>query len=256
MKLLPFDNKSEIAVVVDLPEGASLEDTERTLFAIAGVARQLPEIRSIQTYAGTPAPFNFNGLVRHYYLRESPELGELQVNLAPRGERERASHAIALDLRERLKALTLPAGTVARVVEVPPGPPVLATLLAEVYGPDSATRRAVVAEMKKIFASVPFIVDVDDSIGEPRPRLRLSIDQDRLEFFGVEQRDVYDTIQALFGGIAVGYSHRGEDRNPIEIVVRLPKSDLAWTERSPRRRFRPIACPATRRWSSLARSCA
>ncbi len=230
VKLLPFDNKSEMSVVVDLPEGATLEDTERTLFALADVARQLPEIRSIETYAGTPAPFNFNGLVRHYYVRESPELGELHLNLAPRDQRDRSSHAIALDLRARLKAVSLPAGTVARVVEVPPGPPVLATLLAEVYGPDSKTRRAVVAELKKIFASVPYIVDIDDSIGEPRPRLRISIDQDRLEFFGVEQRDVYDTIQALFGGTAVGYSHRGEGRNPIEIVVRLPKRNLSWNE--------------------------
>jgi multidrug efflux pump subunit AcrB len=230
VKLLPFDNKSEIAVVVDLAEGASLEDTERLLLAAAGIAQKLPEVRSIQAYAGTPAPFNFNGLVRHYYSREAPELGELQVNLAPRGERSRASHVIALELRERLKALTPPAGTVVKVVEVPPGPPVLSTLLAEIYGPDSTTRRAVVAEIKKIFASVPFIVDIDDSIGEPRPRLRLSIDQDRLEFFGVEQKDVYDTLQMLLGGVPIGYSHRGEGRNPIEISVRLPKSDLAWTE--------------------------
>ena len=230
VKLLPFDNKSEIAIVVDLPEGATLEDTERVLTAAAGVARQLKEVRSIQAYAGTPAPFNFNGLVRHYYARQAPELGDLQVNLAPRGERSRSSHAIALDLRERLKRLTVPSGTVVKVVEVPPGPPVLATLLAEIYGPDSATRRAVLAEMKKIFASVPYIVDMDDSVGAPRPRLRLSIDQDRLEFFGVEQRDVYDTIQLLMGGIPVGYSHRGEDRNPIEISVRLPKSGLAWNE--------------------------
>ena len=230
VKLLPFDNKSEIAVVVDLPEGASLEDTERTLFAAADVARGLPEITSVQSYAGTPAPFNFNGLVRHYYLRERPELGELQVNLAARSDRKRASHDIALDLRQRLKAVSAPDGTSIKVVEVPPGPPVLATLLAEIYGPDAATRRAVTGELKKIFAEVPFIVDIDDSIGQKRPRLRLSIDQDRLEFFGVEQRDVYDTIQTLFGGVSVGYSHRGEDRNPIEIAVRLPKRDLAWTE--------------------------
>ncbi len=230
VKLLPFDNKSEIAVVVDLPEGASLEDTERTLFAAADIARGLPEITSVQSYAGTPAPFNFNGLVRHYYLRERPELGELQVNLAARSDRKRASHDIALDLRQRLKAVNVPAGTSIKVVEVPPGPPVLATLLAEIYGPDAATRRAVTGELKKIFAEVPFIVDIDDSIGQKRPRLRLSIDQDRLEFFGVEQRDVYDTIQTLFGGVSVGYSHRGEDRNPIEIAVRLPKRDLAWTE--------------------------
>ncbi len=230
VKLLPFDNKSEIAVVADLPEGATLEDTERVLLAASDIARKLPEVTSVQVYAGTAAPFNFNGLVRHYYLRAAPELGELQVNLTARGDRSRASHVIALELREKLKALTVPAGTSIKVVEVPPGPPVMATLLAEIYGPDSATRRAVMNETKKIFASVPFIVDVDDSAGQPRPRLRLSIDQDRLEFFGVEQKDVYDTIEMLFGGLTVGYSHRGEDRNPIAITVRLPKNDLAWTE--------------------------
>ena len=230
VKLLPFDNKSEIAVVVDLPRGSTLEDAERTLFSIADAARQVPEARSIETYAGTPAPFNFNGLVRHYYIREAPELGELHLNLAARGDRTRSSHVIAVDLRSRIGSLSLSSGTVARVVEVPPGPPVLATLLAEIYGPNSATRRSIVAELKNIFASVPYVVDIDDSIGRPQPRLRLSIDQDRLEFFGVEQRDVYDTIQALFGGTTVGYSHRGEGRNPIEIVVRLPKRDLSWSE--------------------------
>ena len=230
VKLLPFDNKSEIAVMVDLPEGASVEDTERVLFAGADIARQMPELTSVQAYAGTPAPFNFNGLVRHYYLRERPELGELQVNLTARGERKRASHEIALELRQRLKALSVPAGTSIKVVEVPPGPPVLSTLLAEIYGPDAATRRAVTREVKKIFADVPFIVDIDDSIGEPRPRLRLSIDQDKLEFFGVEQRDVYDTIQMLFSGASIGYSHRGEDRNPIEIAIKLPKRGQVWDE--------------------------
>ncbi|MBI1200996.1 MAG: AcrB/AcrD/AcrF family protein [Rhodopseudomonas sp.] len=229
VKLLPFDNKSEMSVVVDLPEGATLEDTERTLFAIADVARQVPEVRSIETYAGTAAPFNFNGLVRHYYIREAPELGELHLNLAAKGDRSRTSHQIALDLRARLAKVKLPAGTVSRVVEVPPGPPVLATLLAEVYGPDSATRRAIAHELKTIFKSVPYIVDVDDSIGEPRPRLHISIDQDRLEFFGVQQQDVYDTIKALFGGLTIGYSYRGEGRNPIEIVVGLPKSNLSWS---------------------------
>jgi multidrug efflux pump subunit AcrB len=230
VKLLPFDNKSELAVVLDLPQGASLEDTERSLFAAAAIVRGLPEVASIQAYAGTPAPFNFNGLVRHYYSRESAELGELQINLAPRSSRSRSSHQVALDLRSQLKGVNLPEGAVMKLVEVPPGPPVLATLLAEIYGPDSTTRRAVVREVKKIFSAVPFIVDVDDSIKQPRPRLRISIDQDRLEFFGVEQRDVYDTIQTLFGGVAVGYSHRGEGRNPIEISMRLPKRDLAWTE--------------------------
>ena len=231
VKLLPFDNKSELAVVLNLPEGSSLEDTERSLFAAADIAETLPEIRSIQAYAGTAAPFNFNGLVRHSYMRQSPELGDLQLNLADKSDRTRSSHAIALDLRRKLAALSLPAGTTLQVVEVPPGPPVLATLLAEIYGPDPATRQAVAEEVKKLFRSVPFIVDVGDSYGHPRPRLRIRIDQDELEYLGVEQSDVYDTVQALFGGVPVGYSHRGVERDPLNIRIGLHKSDQSWNEK-------------------------
>ncbi len=231
VKLLPFDNKSELQVVADLPAGSSVEDTERVLFAAAAVAATLPEALSVQAYAGTAAPFNFNGLVRHSYARQAPELGDLQINLSPKEARKRASHAIALDLRKRLKDVPLPPGGVLKVVEVPPGPPVLSTLLLEIYGPDAATRRAVAGEMRKLFAAVPFIVDVDDSIGHPRPRLRIALDQDEIEFFGVEQSDVYDTIQALFGGVPVGTSHRGLERDPITIRIGLPKTALAWSER-------------------------
>ncbi len=231
VKLLPFDNKSELQVVLNLPEGATLEDTERHLFAAAAIAGALPETVSIQAHAGTAAPFNFNGLVRHSYLRRAPELGDLQINLSPKGERRRSSHAVALDLRRKLAALALPDGSTLQVVEVPPGPPVLATLLAEIYGPDIATRRAVAEETKKLFRTVPYVVDVGDSYGKPRPRLRLSIDQEQVEHFGVEQADVYDTIRTLFSQQRVGTSHRGEERNPIDIVVGLPKSDLAWNER-------------------------
>ena len=231
VKLLPFDNKSELQVMLNLPAGASVEDTERALFAAADIAFALPDVLSAQVQAGTAAPFNFNGLVRHTYLRHAPELGDLQINLAPHSERTRASHAVALDLRQRLRALKLPEGTTLQVVEVPPGPPVLATLLAEIYGPDAATRRAVAEEMKTIFRAVPFIVDVGDSYGRAPPRLRIVLDQDAIEHFGVEQSDVYDTVQALFGGVRVGTSHRGEERDPIDIVIGLPKSDLAWGER-------------------------
>ncbi|MCF8469984.1 MAG: efflux RND transporter permease subunit [Parvibaculum sp.] len=231
VKLLPFDNKSELQVLVDLREGATLEDTEKVLFAAAAIAGTLPEIRTVQAYAGTPAPFNFNGLVRHYYLRTSPELGELQVNLADKAERDRSSHEIALDLRRRLDALALPPQTTLKVVEVPPGPPVLSTLLAEIYGPDVATRARVAREVETLFRQVPYIVDVSNSMGHPRPKLRLSIDQDQLEHFGVEQSDVYDTIQSLFGGTRIGYSHRGAERDPIAIVIGLPKHDLSWNER-------------------------
>ena len=231
VKLLPFDDKSELAVELNLPEGSSLEDTERALFAAADIVRVLPEVRSVQAYAGTAAPYNFNGLVRHYYMRQSPEVGDLQINLADKAERNRSSHVIALDLRQRLRSLKLPEGSTLQVVEVPPGPPVLATLLAEIYGPDASARLAAAQEVKRLFRSVPYIVDVADSYGHPRPRLRISIDQDELEYFGVEQSDVYDTIQSLFGGIPVGYSHRGAERNPIEIRIGLPKRDLSWDQR-------------------------
>ena len=223
VKLLPFDNKAELQVVADLREGSSVEDTDRALQMIVDRLASIPEIVSFETYAGTAAPFNFNGLVRHYYLRTSPELGDVAINLTPKGDRSRASHAIALEVRERLAGLDLPAGIALKVVEPPPGPPVLSTLLAEIYGPDPETRRAVATRVREAFASVPFIVDIDDSFGVQGTRVRLGIDQDNLEYYKVEQGDVYDTINALFGGTTVGYSHRGGGRYPIPIRLALSK---------------------------------
>ncbi|EPX78824.1 Acriflavin resistance protein [Salipiger mucosus DSM 16094] len=185
VKLLPFDNKSELSVVIDLPEGASVEDTDAVAQRAARVALELPEVHSAQTHAGTAAAFNFNGLVRHYYLREGPEMGEVQLNLAHKGERDRTSHDIALDLRERLAALEVPAGTVLKVVEPPPGPPVISTLLAEIYGPDAETRRAVAERVRGAFAEVPFVVDVDDSYGTRPRRLRAELQPSDLDFFRV-----------------------------------------------------------------------
>jgi multidrug efflux pump subunit AcrB len=164
--------------VLDLPHGATIEDTDRMLMMAAERLKTLPELVSIQAYSGTASPFNFNGLVRHYYLRENPEQGDLSINLLPKGERSRSSHAIALDIRRRLADLPLPDGSALKVVEVPPGPPVLATLLAEVYGPDAETRLATAAKIRKAFESVDFIVDIDDSYGKPSDRLRFSIDQE------------------------------------------------------------------------------
>lgn len=232
VKLLPFDNKSEIQLVVDLPEGASLETTDRVLEDAARRLSDLPELVSIQAYTGTAAPFNFNGLVRHYYLRAEPQLGDLQINLEPKAERSRTSHEIALDIRRRIEGLETPDDTSIKVVEVPPGPPVISTLLAEIYGKDSQTRLTLATKVRKIFEDVPFIVDVDDSFGTPAERLRISIDQDNLEFHGVAQSDVYDAIQTYLGGVAVGYSHRGSGRHPVEIAVQLPKKDLAISARA------------------------
>lgn len=231
VKLLPFDNKSELQVMVDLPEGSTREATDRILTAAAEKLASLPELTSIQAYAGTAAPFNFNGLVRHSYLRASPELGDLQINLAPKSDRRRASHIIALDVRERLKSVPVPAGTSLKVVEVPPGPPVLATLLAEIYGPDAATRRATATKVREAFAASDFIVDIDDSFGAPSERMRFEINQENLEFYGVNEQDVYDTISSLIGGVKIGYSQRGQGEKPIDITIRLPRSDQWFGEK-------------------------
>ncbi len=231
VKLLPFDNKSELSVVIDLPEGSSVEATDRVARDVADVVMGLPEVTSVQTYAGTPAPFNFNGLVRHYYLRAEPQLGEVAINLVGKADRDRASHDIALDLRERLKAVKVPAGTSLKVVEPPPGPPVISTLLAEVYGPDAETRREAAALIRQAFESVPFIVDVDDSFGTQARRLRATISTDDLDFYSVQEQDVFDTLAALNGGQTVGYSHRGEGRLPIPLVVGRDKSDRVLDER-------------------------
>ncbi|MCR9150698.1 MAG: efflux RND transporter permease subunit [Rhodobacteraceae bacterium] len=225
VKLLPFDNKSELSVVIDLPEGASVEATDAVAQRVAAVVTELPEVLSVQTHAGTAAPFNFNGLVRHYYLRAEPNLGDVQINLDAKHHRERTSHEIALDIRERLEALDLPPGTVLKTVEPPPGPPVIATLLAEVYGPDAETRRAAATKIREAFESVPFVVDVDDSFGERPRRLRATVSTDDLEFFQVQEQDVFDTLGILNGSTAVGYSHRGEGRQPIPLLVERPRGE-------------------------------
>ncbi|EKF43002.1 acriflavin resistance protein [Nitratireductor indicus C115] len=230
VKLLPFDNKSELAVMIDLPEGSSVEATDAVAQMVARNVLELPEVHSVQTHAGAAAPFNFNGLVRHYYLRAEPQLGEVALNLTPKGNRDRSSHDIALDVRERLAALPLPAGTNIKVVEPPPGPPVMATLLAEIYGPDAQTRRQVAAKVEEAFRSVPFVVDVDNSYGDPARRLRATISTDDAEFFGVQESDVFDTIAILNGGSTVGYSHRGGGRPPIPIRVERPKGEKVLDE--------------------------
>jgi multidrug efflux pump subunit AcrB len=230
VKLLPFDNKSELSVMIDLPEGSSVEATDATAQSIARVAMEFPEVLSAQTYAGTAAPFNFNGLVRHYYLRAGPEQGEVAIELLPKSERSRTSHELAIAIRNRLIKVAIPPGTSLKVVEPPPGPPVIATLLAEIYGPDGGTRRKVAAKVEAAFRSVPF-VDVDNSYGTPARRLRATISTDDAEFFHVEESDVFDTISILSNGETVGYSHRGGGRQPIPIRLALPKSDRVLNER-------------------------
>ncbi len=230
VKLLPFDNKSELSVAIDLPEGASTEATDAVAQAVAQTVLDLPEVISVQTHAGSAAPFNFNGLVRHYYLRAQPNMGDVQINLTPKTGRDRTSHDLALIIRERLAGLDLPNGTVLKTVEPPPGPPVMATLLAEVYGPDADTRREVATKLRGIFEDIPFVVDVDDSFGQQARRLRATILTTDLDFFQVQERDVFDTIGILNSGQTVGYSHRGDGRHPIPIRVERPKGERVMDE--------------------------
>ncbi len=228
VKLLPFDNKSALQVVLDMPEGTSLETTEQVLAQAANLTQGIAEVTAVNAYAGSASPFDFNGLVRHYYLRDKPEMGDLAVELTPKDKRSRNSHVIAIDLRRRLSGIPLPTGGTLQVVEAPPGPPVMATLLAEIYGPDPATRRAVAERIKSIFKSIPYIVDVHDSYGRPRPGLRLTPDRAKLEALGVDDHEALDSIGVIFGGQVAGYAPRGGGRDPLEISVRLPQSQRTW----------------------------
>jgi multidrug efflux pump subunit AcrB len=220
-----------LSVTIDLPEGSSVEATDAVAQSIARAVLELDEVMSVQTHAGTAAPFNFNGLVRHSFLRAEPQQGDVALNLLPKTDRARTSHDIALDIRDRIAALPVPAGTSLKVVEPPPGPPVMATLLAEIYGPDGNIRREVAAKVEAAFRSVPFIVDIDNSYGQPARRLRMRISTDDAEFFHVEEGDVFDTIAVLSGGTTVGYSHRGGGRQPIPIRLERRKGEKTLDER-------------------------
>ncbi|MDA5095266.1 efflux RND transporter permease subunit [Aliiroseovarius sp. KMU-50] len=231
VKLLPFDNKSELSVVIDLPEGASVEATDAVAQDVARLVMDLPEVVSVETHAGTASPFNFNGLVRHYYLREEPQLGEVAILLAPKHDRDRSSHEIALEIRALISELDLLPGTSMKTVEPPPGPPVIATLLAEVYGPTPEARREAATKIREAFESVPYVVDVDDSFGTQPRKIRAEISTDALEFHGVQEGDVFQTLAMLNTANTVGYSHRGDGRNPVPIVMERDKSDRVLDER-------------------------
>ena len=230
-KIMPFDDKQDIQISFDLPEGSSLEATERALISGAKLLADIPEIEDIQTYAGIAGPFNFYGLVRQDYLRSLPEQGEIRINLVPKWERDLMSHPVAVEIRERLNALDLPEGTVLKLVESPPGPPAPYIMIAELYGPDQESRRHAARVVRKAFDEHHMLADSDDFFGEPAERLRISIDQENLEYHQVEERAVYDTLAALMTGVELGYSHRGGGQNPVQIALKLPKSSSFIGER-------------------------
>ncbi len=229
LKMLPFDNKSEFQVVVDMPEGTSLEQTNRVLTELADYLASVPEVENYQIYAGTAAPINFNGLVRQYYLREGAALGDIQVNLVDKHHRERKSHDIARSVRDPLRAIGDRFGAVVKVVEVPPGPPVLSPLVAEIYGPDYPGQIALAQQIREVFAATADIVDVDDSVEHRAPRWIVAIDRSRAAHFGIEQAAVVNALATALDGEDVSYLHDPNARYPVAIRLELPvaeKTDL------------------------------
>ena len=227
MKMLPFDNKSEFQVIVNLPEGTTVETTARVLDELSHEISQVPEVSDYQAYAGTAAPINFNGLVRQYYLRESPELGDLQVNLVDKHERSRRSHEIALAVRPALAAIGRKYGASVQVVEVPPGPPVLAPLVAEVYGPSYAEQRRVAAGVRAVFEATPDIVDTDDSLEAPARRQVVEIDRQKAAVLGVSQQQIVGALTTALDGAEPIYVHSGTERSPIPVHAGLAIADKA-----------------------------
>jgi multidrug efflux pump subunit AcrB len=227
MKMLPFDNKSEFQVIVNLPEGSTLETTARVLGELAREIERLPEVSDYQAYAGTAAPINFNGLVRQYYLRASPELGDLQVNLVDKHHRSRQSHEIALASRPALAAIGRRYGAAVQVVEVPPGPPVQAPLLAEIYGPGLAEQRRIAGLVREIFDDTADIVDVDDSLEAGAPRDVIEVDRQKAALLGVSQQQIIDALGTAIGGDDVTYVHAGRERYPIPVRAGLAIADKA-----------------------------
>ena len=227
MKMLPFDNKSELQVVVDMPEGTSLEDTTRVLSDISDVLDVIPEVANYQTYSGTASPIGFNGLVRQYYLRKEAFHGDIQVNLIAQKHRDRSSHDIARELRFRSRVTIEDERANIKIVEVPPGPPVLAPLVAEIYGLDYAGQIRTANQIRGIFENTDDIVDVDDSIEALGKRIIIAIDRQRASSLGISQASVTSTISALLGGEDVSYLHGNHVKYPIPIRVELPLSDKA-----------------------------
>ncbi len=230
LKMLPFDNKSEFQVVLDMPVGTPLEDTSRVLHEIGTYVATVPEVTDYQAYAGTSAPINFNGLVRQYYLRALPELGDLQVNLVDKHHRDRKSHEIAAAVRPAIEAIAKRHGASVKVVEVPPGPPVLAPIVAEVYGPDYAGQQKAAGQLRAVFGATKDIVDIDSSVEEAAPRLLLSVDRQKASSMGVAQADVVQTVRAALAGDDVTPLHTGSAKYEIPVRIMLPPEKLSGLE--------------------------
>ena len=221
LKMLPFDNKSEFQVIVDMPAGTPVEQTAAVLHELGAHLATIPEVTDYQAYAGTAAPINFNGLVRQYYLRGGGEVGDLQVNLVDKHHRSEQSHAIATRVRPALQAIGKRFGANIKVVEVPPGPPVLSPLVAEIYGPEAEGRRQVAKAVRAVFARTPGVVDVDDSSIVDAPKKLLIVDRRKAAMLGVSQQEIVSTLRAGLSGEATVYLH-DESKYPAAATIQLP----------------------------------
>ncbi|MDX1623816.1 MAG: efflux RND transporter permease subunit [Gemmatimonadota bacterium] len=233
VKMLPFDDKNEMQVIVDMPEGTALETTTALALDISRSLDAVPEVESVEVYAGTAAPFNFNGMIRHYYLRRGPNVADLQINLVDKGERGDQSHAIARRIRPIVQEVAASAevGARVKVVEVPPGPPVLSTLVAEVYGTDPDVQHAVAEEVREAFAGAPGVVDVDWSPWAPQRESEFVVDEEKAMLSGVSKAAVVEAIAIGLGGRVTTHLSEPERREPTPVRVRLAEGARSGEER-------------------------
>ncbi len=227
LKMLPFDNKSEFQVVVNMPEGTTLEQTKRVLDELAAYLESVPEVENLQVYAGTSGPINFNGLVRQYYLRQGSYLGDIQVNLVDKHHRDRKSHDIALSVREPLQEIAKKHGATVKLAEVPPGPPVMAPIVAEIYGPDYEGQIKVSKALAEVFAKTPDIVDIDDSVEYPQKRYVLHVDREKAAILGLNQQQVSMAVNTVLGGSAPTYLHGANVKYAIPVKLEFSEADKA-----------------------------
>ena len=224
VKMLPFDNKSEFQVIVDMPNGTTLEQTERVVQLLGEETQKQPEVVNVQTYAGTASPYNFNGLVRHYYLRQGPNVADIQVNLRGKDARNLQSHEIAKQVRQRLLPIAERYGARIKVAEVPPGPPVLETLVAEVYGPVMESRIALAKQIRDLFKRTKGVVDVDWYVEDDQTKVRLLVDKEKAALNGISEDDIARSMQVASGGYQAGLLHQDAEKEDMSLTVRLDRA--------------------------------
>ena len=222
VKMLPFDNKSEFQIILNMPEGSSLERTAEAAREIAAAVRTEPEVTDYEVYAGVASPFNFNGLVRHYFMRRGANVADIQVNLLPKGERKAESHDVAKRVRPRVAAIAAKYGARVAVAEVPPGPPVLQTLVAEIYGPAEKDRLALARKVIDIFHHTPGVVDTDWYIEADQPKVRFVIDKEKAALHGISAETISETLRIAVGGESVDLLHVPREKEDVNIVLQLP----------------------------------